>query len=362
MKKIALFSLLMWIGLSETVYSQTLPAVKEPIIGFNPPHYVCRRTHIPYPGEPDGRLDKAFWQQAETITDFHDIEGDALPRPLKQTKVKLLWDDNYLYIGALLEDDEIWATVSKRDEIIFFDNDFEVFLAPKPTSHRYYELEMNAMNTVWDLLMEKPARDGVHRILSWDIRGLKSAVHIDGELNNPSAKNRFWSIELLIPWLPLRECGIDECMPSRIAPDNGEIWRLNFSRVEYRMDTANGNYVKRTNPATGQPYPEYNWVWAPTGVIDIHMPELWGYLVFGDENTQFVQPENAQIEWQLRKLYYRQRQFGAANGYYTTDFDKLKGDDTWSAVPQIDVTPSMFEISLPTSSGKLHIRQDGYLW
>ncbi|MDR3261970.1 MAG: carbohydrate-binding family 9-like protein, partial [Tannerella sp.] len=194
------------------------------------------------------------------------------------------------------------------------------------------------------------------------IRGLKSAVYIDGELNNPAADNHFWSIELLIPWQPLRECGVDECKPSHIVPDKGELWRLNFSRVEYRMDVVGAQYVKRTNPATGQPYPEYNWVWAPTGVIDIHMPELWGYLVFGDEHTKFVMPEDAQIEWQLRKLYYRQRQFGADNGYYTEDFEKLKRDDKWSAIPQIDVTPSMFEISMPASSGRVHIRQDGYLW
>jgi hypothetical protein len=339
-----------------------LPAVKEPIIGCNPPHYICRRTKLPYPGEPDGRLDKDFWRQAEEIDDFHDIEGDSLPRPLKRTGVRMLWDDEYLYIGAVLTDNEIWATVTGRDEIIFVDNDFEVFLAPEHTSHRYYELEMNALNSVWDLLMEKPARDRVHRICGWDIRGLKSAVHIEGRLNDPGADNKFWSLELLIPWFPLRECTPNECIPARLAPDKGEYWRLNFSRVEWKVDIKDGKYVKRIDPASGKPYPEYNWVWAPTGVIDIHMPEMWGYLVFGDDAAVFTPPADAGIEWQLRQLYYRQRQYGAAHGVYTADFEKLRGGGNWPVKPRIDITPNLFEISLPASKGTLHIRQDGCLW
>lgn len=339
-----------------------LPSVIEPKIAFNPPHYVCQRTRIPFQGEPDGRLDKPFWEQAEAIDDFHDIEGEGMPWPLKKTSVKLLWDDENLYIGAKLEEDQIWATVTERDEIIYVDNDFEVFLSPKHTTHRYYELEINALNTIWDLLMEKPYRDGVHRIISWDIHGLKSAVYIDGELNNPSAENRFWSIELIIPWFSLRECEIDECRPVHITPDIGELWRVNFSRVEYQMDVQDGKYVKRISPETGQPYPEYNWVWAPTGVIDIHMPEMWGYLLFADGDMQFSPPSDEQIMWELRKLYYRERKYGADHGHYTNNFEELKGEDEWTIIPKIDVTPNLFEISAPASAGTLHIRQDGYLW
>jgi hypothetical protein len=339
-----------------------LPSVREPGIPFNPPHMICRRTRLAYTGEPDGVLDKPFWEQAEPDSDFHDIEGDALPRPLKKTEVRMLWDDDYLYIGAKLWDDEIWATVSERDGLILLDNDFEVFLSPRHTTHRYYELEMNAMNTIWDLMMEKPGRDLCHRIISWDIRGLKSAVHIEGELNNPSADNKYWSLELLIPWAPLRECTSDEVMPSHIAPDIGEVWRLNFSRVEYQVEKINNRYVKRINPYTGKTYPEYNWVWAPTGLIDIHMPEMWGYLVFGDEETQFIPPEDMRAEWELRKLFYRMRNYGASRGVYTDDINLLKRDDIFYSNPRIYITPSMFEIIADGAHGPIHIRQDGCIW
>ena len=263
--------------------------VREPIIAPQPPVCYCRRA-VGSIGHLDGNLDKPFWKDAPWMDDFHDIEGDSRPRPAKQTRVKLLWDDEALYIGAQLSDDTIWATVRNRDELIYIDNDFEVFLAPQDSSHRYYELEMNAANAVWDLLMEKPQRDCVRRIIGWDIHGLESAVKIDGRLNDPAAQNTGWSLEIRIPWFSLRECGKDECYPTRFAPEPGEIWRMNFSRVEWDVDVRDGRYVKRADKATGEPLPEHNWVWAPTGVIDIHMPEMWGYLVFTREGERYPLP------------------------------------------------------------------------
>lgn len=338
-----------------------MPPVKIPIIDFDPPRYICRKTRMKL-GEPDGRLDKPFWEQGEWIEDFKDIEGDSMPRPFKRTQAKLLWDEDNLYVGAKLWDDEIWANVTERDAIIFVDNDFEVFMAPQDSTHRYYELEMNALNTIWDLLMEKPNRDDVRRIMSWDIKGLKSAVHVEGEVNNPAADNRFWSLELVIPWYSLRECESGECQPVHLAPDLGEIWRMNFSRVQWRVEVKDGRYEKCMNPETGKPYPEYNWVWAPTGLIDIHLPELWSFVYFGDEEQSFELPADEQVKWELRKLFYRQRNWIYEHGAYTTSFDDLKGTDVWTIQPSLYATPNLFEISAPASQGTLHVRQDGFLW
>ena len=335
--------------------------VKEPIIAHKPPVYRCVRAKGD-PGRLDGRLDKPFWRQGEWITDFHDIEGDTRPRPWKATRVKVLWNDEALYIGAVLTDDTIWATVKNRDEIIYVDNDFEVFLAPQDSSHRYYELEMNAMNTVWDLLMDRPQRDCCHRIISWDIRGLESAVHIDGVLNDPSADNRGWSLELKLPWFSFRECGVDTCCPERLAPEPGEIWRMDFSRVEYEVEVEEGRYVKRRDPATGLPLPEHNWLWAPTGVIDAHMPEMWGYLVFTNDGEAYPLPEMDDLKFALRRLYYREHAHCVAHGVYSADANGLLGDDARRFGLEAFVTPSLFEGVGRWKGEEWHIDQDGYLW
>ena len=49
---------------------------------------------------------------------------------------------------------------------------------------------------------------------------------------------------------------------------------MNFSRVEWRFDPVDGKLVKRPGVR------EDNWVWSPMGVVDMHLPERWGYVEF----------------------------------------------------------------------------------
>ena len=336
--------------------------VKEPIIPYKVKEYRCFRA-VGKPSKLDGDLSKPFWSTGEWTDDFHDIEGDSRPRPAKYTRVKVLWDEEALYVAAELKDDTIWATVRNRDELIYIDNDFEVFLAPQDSSHRYYELEMNAANSVWDLLMEKPQRDDVRRIIGWDIQGLESAVRVNGTLNDPSADNRGWTVELKIPWFSLRECGSNECYPMHFAPDVGEVWRMNFSRVEYHVHTENNTYVKDKDPATGADLPEENWVWAPTGVIDIHMPEMWGYLVFTDRGEAHPLPlASDDVKLALRRLYYREHAFLYREERFTDDVHALMGEEADRYGIRLFTTPSMFEAIANCGDEVWHIRQDGYVW
>ncbi|WP_199616061.1 carbohydrate-binding family 9-like protein [Paenibacillus alkalitolerans] len=336
-------------------------AVPEPNITFSPKHYFCRKAGQPH--TLDGRLDKPFWDQAEWSGDFVDIEGDLKPRPSKRTRFKMLWDDANLYFGAELEEDEIWATVTDRDAVIFYDNDFEIFIDPDGDTHNYYEFEMNALNTIWDLLLMKPYRDGGPVVNGWDIRGIRTAVHIVGALNDPSANNRFWSVEVVMPWAALKECA-HEGRPPRA----GEFWRINFSRVQWQVEVKDGVYVKKPNPATGKPYPEDNWVWSPMGIVNMHYPELWGYVLFtGDDGApaHFEIPEDEKTKWSLRKVYYRQRNFYAGNGYFSRDIDHMtSSDDAAGITIETDATGKTFLASAPASDGqsRIYIREDGKVW
>ena len=334
--------------------------IKEPIIPRNNPVYRSVRTKIK-PGKLDGDLTKEFWQQGEWITDFHDIEGDSLPRPWKATKVKVLWDDEAIYVGAELQDDTIWAYVTERDDVIFRDNDFEVFLSPVDCGHRYYEFEMNARNTVWDLYMERPQRDHVRRIIAWDIRGLESATKINGELNNPNADNKSWSLELKLPYYSFRECPDGYCQAPKLAPDVGEVWKMDFSRVEWEVDVVDGKYVKRCG-ADGKPLPEHNWLWSPTGVIDAHMPEMWGYLVFTENGEDHPLPAEDEVKFVLRKLYYREHKYSCEHEEFTSDAAALLGEEAAKYGVKAWVTPNMFEGVAEWNGETWHIDQDGYMW
>jgi hypothetical protein len=221
-----------------------------------PLSYDCHRTATPI--VIDGKLDDPAWQQAPWTSDFVDIEGAAKPTPRFRTRVKMLWDDKYLYIAAELEEPNVTATLREHDSVIFKDNDFEVFIKPLPETESYYEFEMNAFNTGWDLFLNKPYNENGKPDNSWDIAGLKTAVATQGTINNPSDTDQGWTLEIAYP---LTAFNSRQSVP---PPQPGTTWRINFSRVEW----------KPGNPK------EDNWVWSPQGVINMHVPARWGYLHF----------------------------------------------------------------------------------
>src|ERR1017187_2708147 len=232
-----------------------------------PKNYLCQFATGPI--GIDGRLDDPAWQAAAWTDYFVDIQGDAKPKPRFHTRAKMLWDDDYLYIAAEIEEPHVWATLTNHDAVIFYDPDFEVFIDPKGETQPYYEFEMNALDTTWDLLLNKPYMDGGKPHNEWEIPGAKTAVQIRGTLNNPADTDRGWTVEIAFPWKVLGE-------HARHAgpPNESEQWRINFSRVEWQITHTNGAYQKV--PAT----PEDNWGWSPQGVVDMHRPEMWGVVQF----------------------------------------------------------------------------------
>ena len=223
-----------------------------------PLSYVCRRAASPI--TINGRLDDAAWKRAPWTTDFVDIEGAAKPKPRFRTRAKMLWDDHYLYIAAEVQEPDVKATLRVHDSVIFHDNDFEVFVKPLPATPSYYEFEINALNTGWDLYLSKPYNDGGHADNSWEIQGLKTAVAVEGTLNRSGDRDRGWTVEIAYPLDAFRT---RQAVP---APRDGTEWRINFSRVEW---------------TPGNPK-EDNWVWSPQGIVNMHVPDRWGFLTFRD--------------------------------------------------------------------------------
>ena len=246
--------LLILVSITSVIFAQQLPV---PHVVFSPQKYVCYKTNDVV--EVDGVLNEQDWQKAEWTSQFVDIEGPVKPLPRFHTKVKMLWDKDYFYIAAELKEPHIWGTLKNRDDIIFYDNDFEVFIDPDGDTRSYSEFEMNALNTVWDLLLIQPYRDVENAALhQWDMKGLKSGVAIYGTLNNPNDKDSCWTVEIAFPWSSYKE--ISE---TSVPPKNNDQWRINFSRVEWQTEIKNGVYSKVINPATNKSYTEDNWVWSP---------------------------------------------------------------------------------------------------
>ncbi|EDQ87978.1 uncharacterized protein MONBRDRAFT_9393 [Monosiga brevicollis MX1] len=234
----------------------------------------------------DGRLDEPFWQAVPWTESFVDISGATVNQPRFDTRAKLRWTEDTLYVAAQLEEPQIWATLTEHDSIIYHDNDFEIFLDPDRSSHYYKEYEMNALNTSWSLCLNKPYLNGGYENSSrvfgskgWDDQGLRSAVYINGSLNDPAAANHYWSVEVAFP-LKHIVYNTTFALPIR----DGDLWHFDLSRVEWRVEVVNNTYQKLPNQN------EYNWVYAPTYVVDIHLPELWANLQFSTANPNGTAP------------------------------------------------------------------------
>lgn len=217
----------------------------------------------------DGQMDEAGWRMAPWTSFFVDIEGEAKPKPRFKTRAKMLWDANYLYIAAEMEEPNLWATYNRHDMVIFHEHDFEVFLDPDGDGLDYFEFEINARNTGWDLHLDRPYKDKGKADNGWEIPGLKTAVSLRGTLNQPGDQDNGWTVEMALPW-----SAFDRGKRLAVAPKPGEAWRINFSRVEWQLLVKNGKYEKV--PGTK----EDNWVWSPQGVINMHVPEKWGSVRF----------------------------------------------------------------------------------
>jgi hypothetical protein len=284
-------------------------------------NYVVYQTKLPV--RLDGKADELDWGKVEWTADFADIEGATKPKPLFHTRMKMMWDESNLYLLAELEDPNIWAYYDTRDQIVFHENDIEIFIDPDGDTHNYFEYEVNARNTLFDLFMPKPYRNGGVAMISWNSKGFQSAVSVDGTLNDPSDKDKKWTVEMKIPFADLS--GGEQVK----IPFDGQIWKINFSRVEWRTEIVNGKYQKMKDPSTGRAWPEYNWVWSPTGLINMHYPERWGMIQFskmkaGSGSDHFEMPVDEAIVKYLWLVYYKQQNFMEKNKRYATSLEELE--------------------------------------
>ena len=213
-----------------------------------PRQYVAYRSRQPL--VIDGKLDDAAWQEVGWSERFVDISTATPPR--LSTRAKIRYDDEFLYVGALLEEPRAFANITatchclnaSQDQVIFHDNDFEIFVDAPGTTHFYKEFEVNALNQTWDLQLNRAYDDGgsenSSRVLGpagWDYaapiggrRTLHTAAFVQGAINNPAAGSMFWSVEVALPLAKLVESTAASAHPAA-----GDFWRINFSRVEWAV-------------------------------------------------------------------------------------------------------------------------------
>nr|WP_321358404.1 carbohydrate-binding family 9-like protein [uncultured Draconibacterium sp.] len=313
----------------------------------------------------DGQAKEPAWENAGWTSEFIDIQGPNMPQPTYSTRIKMLWDDTNLYIFAELEEENIWGYYDQQDMIVYHENDFEVFIDPDGDTHNYYEFEVNAQNTLFDLFLDKPYRNGGKPDIEWNAKGFKSVIYLDGTLNDPTDTDKKWCVEMAIPFSSLTTDG------NFIHPKAGDIWKISFSRVQWQTEIIDGKYTRKTSEDR-KLIPEDNWVWSPQGVINMHFPERWGLIQFSAESPKpthpsFQLPEEELLARHLWHVFYAQRDYRKENKTFCNDLAKLgiqpngKENNTSFSL-EMNAAGKTYTATLKTNNNlMISIDQDGLL-
>lgn len=184
------------------------------------------------------------WQTASPITFFSDWQGKN-PDPQRETKVRVLWSSQNLYLRFECRYRELYVFEDsepdgRRDHL--WERDVaEVFLQPDPSRQRFYKEFEVSPNGMWIDLDIFPG--GLADLKS----GMRRSVVLDQAAHT-------WNAELAIPLAALTA-----------NFDASAVWRVNFYRIEGRQE------------------PRAYLAWQPTHTPqpNFHVPRAFGRLRFG---------------------------------------------------------------------------------
>jgi glucose/arabinose dehydrogenase len=177
----------------------------------------------------DGVGDDDAWKNADTIDYFYLPWLGKKARPARTaTKAKLLWDREYLYFFAEMEDTDLYADVKEHDGMTWENDVFELFFKPAVDKPGYYEFQVNAAGTVLDMFLPRRNAGGYRRFKSDGEFHVEARVRLQGTLNDWRDKDVGWSVEGRIPWRDFFRTG------GRPAVD--ERWKFSLCRYDYSID------------------------------------------------------------------------------------------------------------------------------
>jgi hypothetical protein len=157
----------------------------------------------------DGKIDEAAWQTVTSATNFVMLEPDngKVISDSKKTEVKILYDNEAIYVAALMYDNEptkILKEITKRDDFGTADR-FGVFINGYNDGQQDFRFIVSASDGQADCV----ASDNTNEDYSWDAVWKSKATITDFG----------WVVEMKIPYAALR-----------FSEEKKQTWGINFFR------------------------------------------------------------------------------------------------------------------------------------
>ena len=166
--------------------------------------------------------------------------------PGQATRVRTAWNTREWRILFQMEDARPWATLTQHDSHLWTEEVVEVFIDPVGDLDSYFEIEINPLATVTDLVLRRTS-SGWLKEFGWQANGLESCVRLTAN---------GWEAELSIPFAAVVSA----------PPTAGQIWRVNFLRIDRPLGAGTEAELS---------------AWSPTGLRNFHRPASFGILEFG---------------------------------------------------------------------------------
>ncbi len=205
-----------------------------------------------------------LWNAGQKFNLFDVVTGDE---PALRTEVRMFFDRglNALCLRFYGEDDGYIATMNERDDSIFQEDVFELFITSEPFAaetlserpYVYYEFETSPTDVKFDAIIRYNASGHIDGETSWNLTEWRSfSRYRVGDNSDENTKGKLISVWVLPVdgWLK--------------TPEPGDVVYMNL----YRID-------RGSHRRYGQTRDEYS-AWRPTGKYSFHRPEAFGGVRF----------------------------------------------------------------------------------
>jgi len=221
---------------------------KEPGFVITAPHTTSAMTI-------DGRLDEAVWQRSAPVVLRNNRTGAVVDDARIATQALTCHDDSTLYFAFICQDPDIWSSFARRDDHLWNEEAVEVFIDADDRPDTYVEIELSPANVLFDSYIVDPQHIDFAATAAFDLPGIRTAVVLDGTLNQREDTDAGGRAEIAIPF---RDLATERAPKITTATK----FRINF----YRLDKNRG--MESSSQA-----------WSPTGGR-FHKPSVFGRLIF----------------------------------------------------------------------------------
>lgn len=183
----------------------------------------------------DGKMSDPVWAKASAYSlmlpqMIYAHQPESMRKTLgtrlwEKGEIKLLWSDEYLYIGGRFEDSDIVAD-GKDDQTLHCNTGdlIEVFLKPETDTY-YWEIYGTPHEKKTCIFYPGRGRHLVPGCFDADYSAIIVKTSLDGTFNHWKDKDKSWTVELAIPIKKLTEHGAKF--------DSSAKWTILVSRYNY---------------------------------------------------------------------------------------------------------------------------------